>query len=243
MSARGRFTCRDVMLLMRCSIRIFGLALCIPSIAPSLGRTLETRGLAYVVSPPPATRGMMPNYLPKLPPESTASIPQVSAHSAPRFRVGCRSCEPRPHHVRRCAHCHRYVENPATPRRYRHASHRLYHRRGHFEQHRSHLSRHHTKRLDGKHAPRRWSDKLGSMDRCCIASRLRVSYRDWNCDSSPYQAGCHCTVRNLAPMNQQVAIIDLRKSQLSPTSAAVMCHFISASNRTRGDADWRLGGT
>jgi hypothetical protein len=81
------------------------------------------------------------------------------------------------------------------------------------------------------------------MDRCCIASRLRVLTRDWNCDSSPYQADCRCAVCNHAAMNQQVAIIDLRKSQLSPTSAALLCHFISASSRTHGDACWRLGGT
>jgi hypothetical protein len=245
MSACGRFTCRDMMLCARCSIRMFALALCIPSIAPSLGQTLENPSLAYVVSPPPATRGMMPNYLPKLPPESTAAVPQVSTHSARRLRAGCRSCQLRPRHVRRCAHCRHRTDDFDVSHRHRHAGRRAYHRHDHSEQRRWRLPRHRMKAIKGshRHAPRRWHDTLGSMDRCWIASRLIVSYSDWNCDSSPYQLGCRCAVRNPAPMNQQVATIDRRTSQLSPTSAAVMCHFISASNRTRGDADWRLGGT
>ena len=170
MSARGRFTCRDAMLLLRHSIRLFGLALCMLSIASS-GRAQEDSDLAYDVSPPPATRRMMPNYLPKLPPESTSSAPQVAAHGAPRLRADCRSCELRPRHVRRCAHCRRHLENPAVSHRYRHGGHRVHHSRGHFEQRRPHLSRHHTKRLDGMHAPRRRRNKLGSVDRCCITTR------------------------------------------------------------------------
>jgi hypothetical protein len=244
MSARGRFTCRNAMHCVRRWISMFGLALCIPSIAPLLGQTLETSGLAYVVSPPPATRGMMPNYLPKPPPESTATVPQVSAHGARRLRAGCRSCQPRPYHVRHCAHCRHRVENPDASHRYRHTSRRAHQRHGHFKQRRWRLPRHHLKAINGshRHAPRRRRDTLGSMDQCCIASRVLVSYGDWTCDSSPYQPGCRYDIRNPALMNQQVAIIDLTKSQLSPTSAAVMCHFISASSRTRGDADWRLGG-
>ena len=220
MSARGRFTCCDVML---CVLRsMFGLALCVTTLAPSAAETQENPGLAYVVSPPPATRGLMPNYLPKLPPETTATVPQVATHGARRLRTGCRSCQPRPRHIRR----------------YRHTRHRTHHRRGHIEQRRWHLPRHRN-----RHAPRRWRAASGSPTQCCIASHLRVSYSDWNCDTLPYRHGCRCATLNHASINQQVAIIDLRKSQLSPTSAALMCHFISASSRTRGDADWRLGGT
>ena len=245
MSASGRFTCCDVMLCVLRSIWMFGLVLCVTTIAPSAAETPDNPGLAYVVSPPPATRGLMPNYLPKLPPESTATVPQVPAHGARRFRIGCRSCQPRPRHVRRCAHCRHRMENSAASHRYRRAGHHVHHRHGHFEQRRSRPPRHHIKGFGGghRHVPRRWHETLGSMEQCCVASRARVSYSDRNCDSLPYPAGCRYAVRNPAAMNQQVAIIDLRKSQLSPTSAALMCHFISASSRTRGDAYWRLGGT
>jgi hypothetical protein len=79
---------------------------------------------------------------------------------------------------------------------------------------------------------------------CCIATmELGVSAAIRGIDAFPPARSWRSTGRISAAMNQQVAAIDLRKSQLSPTSAAVVCHFISASNRTRGDADWRLGGT
>jgi hypothetical protein len=244
MSASGRFTCCDVMLFVLRSIWTFGLALHATTIVPSAAETQQNPGLAYVVSPPPATRGLMPNYLPKLPPESTASVPQPSTHGARRFRLGCRSCQPRPR-VRRCVNCRHRTENPAAPHRHRRAGHRAHHRRGHFGQRRSHLPRLYVKGpgRSHRHAPRRWRERLGFMEQCCVASRTRLSYRDWNCDSLPYRAGCRRAARNSAAMNPQVAIIDRRKSQLSPTSAAVMCHFISASSRTHGDAYWRLGGT
>lgn len=245
MSASGRFTCCDVMLGVLRSICMSGLALYVTTIAPSAAETQDNPGLAYVVSPPPATRGLMPNYLPKLPPESTAAVPQVSTHGGRGIQVGCRSCQPRPHHVRRCVHCRHRMDNPAAPHRHRRAGHRVHRRHGHFEQRRSHLPQHHMKGFgrSHRHAPRRWHETRGSMEQCCIASRPQVSYSDRNCDSLPYQPGCRSAVRNYAPMNQQVAIIELGKSQLPPTSAALMCHFISASSRTRGGAYWRLGGT
>ena len=243
MSASGRFTCCDVMLCVLRSIWIYGLALYVTAIAPSGAETRETPGLAYVVSPPPATRGLMPNYLPKLPPESTATVPRVSSHGARRFRIGCRSCQPRPRHVRRCVHCRHRMANHASSHRYRRDGHSIHRRHGRFEQHRSRLPRHHIKGFGGghRHVLRRWHETLGSMEQCCVASRARVCCSDCNCDSLPYRHGCRCAMRNHAAMNQQVAIIDHRKSQLSPTSAALMCHFISASSRTRGDAYWRLG--
>jgi hypothetical protein len=245
MSASGRFTCCDVMLGALRSICMFGLALCVTTIAPSAAETQGHPGLAYVVSPPPATRGLMPNYLPKLPPENTATVPQVSTHGARRLRTFCRSCQPRPRHVRRCVHCRHRMDNPAAPHRHRRAGHRVHRRHGHVEQRQPHLPRHRMKGFgrSHRHAPRRWHESLGSMEQCCIASRPQVAFSDWSCDSLPYRPGCRCAVRNPAPMNQQVAIIGLRKSQLPPTSAALMCHFISASSTTRGDAYWRLGGT
>src|SRR5262249_21172341 len=85
-----------------------------------------------------------------------------------------------------------------------------------------------------------WS---GTASKTSALAAAKASCGDWNIDALPRNTGCCSRGRNLAAMNQQVAVIDLRKSQLSPTSAAVLCHFISASSRTRGDADWRLGGT
>lgn len=163
MSAGGRLTCRDAMLCVRRAIWMFGLALCILSVALAPGQALEDSGLAYVVSPPPATRQMMPNYLPKLPPENSARIPQLAAHSVRRLRPGCRSCQLRPRHVRRCTRCRHRTENSGASRHCRHAGHCAYHRRGGFEQHRRHLPRQHgivvngSNRQDGdhRHAPRR----------------------------------------------------------------------------------------
>lgn len=184
MSACGRFTCCDVMLCVLRSIWMFGLALCVTTIAPSAAETQDNPGLAYVVSPPPATRGLMPNYLPKLPPETTAGIPQISLHRRPHFRVGCRSCQPRPRHVRHCLHCRHRTENRTAPH-HRRAGHRVYHRHGLFEQHRSHLPRRHLKRSGGnhRHAPRRWHGASGSPPQCCIAmSELRRSATIWSVD-------------------------------------------------------------
>jgi hypothetical protein len=262
MSARGRLTCRDAMLCLRRSHWVFCLALYISSLAPAPGEALAHPGLAYVVSPPPATRQMMPNYLPKLPPESTAGVPRVSAHSAPRLRAGCRSCRLRPRHIRRCAHCRHGVENPSASRRHHRAGHRAHHRHGHFGQHQRHVPRHwrHATtpwtRFDVVFAPRsllmRGTGEAHREPRAASGTTLEkfgwlvathVSHYGWYLHASLREAGCSFRDRNPAAMNQQVAIIDLRKSQLSPTSAAVLCHFISASNRTRGDADWRLGGT
>jgi len=244
MSACGHFTCCDVMLCVLRSTWMFGLALYVTTIAPSAAETQDSPGLAYVVSPPPATRRLMPNYLPKLPPESTATVPQVSMHRGPRFRIGCRSCQPRPRHVRRCVHCRRHMGNPGASHRHRRAGHGVHHRHGHFEQGRLRLPRRHMKGSGGshRHAPRRWRGASGSPPQCCITtSELRSAAAIAGIDGSLRARSCaDC---NPAAMNQQVAIFDLRKSQLSPTSAAVLCHFISASNRTRGDADWRLGGT
>jgi hypothetical protein len=168
MSARGRLTCRDAMLCLRRSHWVFCLALYISSLAPAPGEALAHPGLAYVVSPPPATRQMMPNYLPKLPPESTARVPRVSAHSAPRLRAGCRSCRLRPRHIRRCAHCRHGVENPSASRRHHRAGHRAHHRHGHFGQHQRHVPRHHKRALNdrSRSAPRRSQSMLCSLAPC-----------------------------------------------------------------------------
>jgi hypothetical protein len=168
MSARGRLTCRDAMLCLRRSHWVFCLALYISSLAPAPGEALAHPGLAYVVSPPPATRQMMPNYLPKLPPESTARVPRVSAHSAPRLRAGCRSCRLRPRHIRRCAHCRHGVENPSASRRHHRAGHRAHHRHGHFGQHQRHVPRHHKRALNDRSwsAPRRSQSMLCSLAPC-----------------------------------------------------------------------------
>jgi hypothetical protein len=168
MSARGRLTCRDAMLCLRRSHWVFCLALYISSLAPAPGEALAHPGLAYVVSPPPATRQMMPNYLPKLPPESTARVPRVSAHSAPRLRAGCRSCRLRPRHIRRCAHCRHGVENPSASRRHHRAGHRAHHHHGHFGQHQRHVPRHHKRALNdrSRSAPRRSQSMLCSLAPC-----------------------------------------------------------------------------
>src|SRR5262249_52258481 len=269
MSARGHFTCRDAMLCARRSMWMFGLALAMLSVAPLSSQELDNPGLANVVSPPPATRQLMPNDLPKLPPETTARVPHLAAHTARRLRTGCRSCRARPRHARRCAHCRHRMENAGASRRCRRAGHCAYHRRGRFEHRRWRLQRHH--RAQGSIDPRfvemdmlrcrlhlGFSLTLGTPDarlvelkgeplstgtasKTSALAAANASRSDWSCDVSPHRPTCGSQDRNLAAMNQQFAVIDLRKSQLSPTSAAVLCHFISASSRTRGDADWRPG--
>jgi hypothetical protein len=269
MSVRGHFICRDAMLCVGRAMWMFGFALAMLSAVPSPGQELENPGLAYVVSPPPATRQMMPNYLPRLPPETMTRIPHVAAHHARRLRTGCRSCHVRPRHVRRCAHCRHRAENAAASRRcHRHCTYR---RRGDSEHRRRRLPHHHRRlgsmdqRLVGISELRRRLDPgflltRGTPDARLVELKSKVLWRgtasktaalaaanascgDWNLDASSRRASCCSRDRNLAAMNQQFAAIDLRKSQLSPTSAAVLCDFISASSRTRGDADWRPGGT
>jgi hypothetical protein len=270
MSARGHFIGRDAMLCVRRAMWMFGLALAMLSAAPSPGQELENPGLAYVVSPPPATRQLMPNYLPRLPPETTARSPHLATHSARRLRTSCRHCHVR-HHVRRCVHCRHRIENLGASRRCRRADHCTHHRRGHSEHRRRRLPRHHRaldaidRRLVEPSGLRRRSDPGFSLTRGTAAARLTERRRkllrygtasktsalaaanapcgDSNIEASPRKASRCSRDRNLAAMNQQFAAIDLRKSQLSPTSAAVLCHFMSASSRTRGDADWRPGGT
>jgi hypothetical protein len=116
-------------------------------------RDFRSAALAYVVSPPPATREVMPRYLPRLPPEDAARIPQVATRSARRLRVGCRCGHLRPRHARRCTHCRHRAEHLGAPRRCRHAGHCATHRHGRSEQRRwrrPHLHRKAVNGIDGQ---------------------------------------------------------------------------------------------
>jgi len=117
------------------------------------GRASSAAALAYVVSPPPATREVMPRYLPRLPPEDAARIPQVATRSARRLRTGCRCGHLRPRHARRCTHCRHRSEHLGAPRRCRHAGHCAIHRHGRSEQRRwrrHHLHRKAVNGIDGQ---------------------------------------------------------------------------------------------
>jgi hypothetical protein len=57
-----------------------------PKGAPPQGASAEQRclcALAYVLSPPPATRGVMPNYLPTISPKDAQPLPPVAADALP----------------------------------------------------------------------------------------------------------------------------------------------------------------
>jgi hypothetical protein len=183
----GRFAWRDVMLCVRWSIWMFGIALWLVSVTPSTsqargisdpvlvdpgaaacgpiavsasardalaitcrinrglivartGRTSSAAALAYVVSPPPASREVMPRYLPRLPPEDAVRIPQVATRSARRLR---------PRHARRCMHCRHRAEHLGAPRRCRHAGHCATHRHGRSELRRWRPHRLHRKAVNG----------------------------------------------------------------------------------------------
>jgi hypothetical protein len=113
------------------------------------GRASSAAALAYVVSPPPATREVMPRYLPRLPPEDAARIPQVATRSARRLRTGCRCGHLRPRHARRCTHCRHRAEHLGAPRRCRHAGHCATHRHGRSELRRWRPHRFHRKAVNG----------------------------------------------------------------------------------------------
>jgi hypothetical protein len=113
------------------------------------GRASSAAALAYVVSPPPATREVMPRYLPRLPPEDAARIPQVATRSARRLRTGCRCGHLRPRHARRCMHCRHRAEHLGAPRCCRHAGHCATHRHGRSELRRWRPHRFHRKAVNG----------------------------------------------------------------------------------------------
>jgi hypothetical protein len=113
------------------------------------GRASSAAALAYVVSPPPATREVMPRYLPRLPPDDAARIPQVATRSARRLRTGCRCGHLRPRHARRCTHCRHRAEHLGAPRRCRHAGHCATHRHGRSEQRRWRRHHLHRKAVNG----------------------------------------------------------------------------------------------
>jgi hypothetical protein len=135
------------MLRVRCSIRTLGVALCLLPLASSSIQAREHAALAYVVSPPPATREVMPRYLPRLPPETTARIPQTAAGGAHRVRAGLRRGHRRSRHIRRCTPCRHRARNPGVPRcdPAGHCNHR--HRRA--EQHRWRPFSRHGKAANG----------------------------------------------------------------------------------------------
>lgn len=128
---------RRLIACVQCLICLLELAPWSLSIAPSPGLAEEDPELAYVVSPPPATRGLMPNYLPKLPPESATRGPQV-AHGARRLRVVCRHCRHlRRRYAERCTRCRHRMERQAVSSRCHYGRHCANHRRAHRRQMRS----------------------------------------------------------------------------------------------------------
>jgi hypothetical protein len=92
---------------LRFWIRLFGAALPFLSLVPSMAHAREGTIMTYVASPPLATREVMPNYLPKLPPESTVRVRQIAPGNTRHVRVDCRC------HHRRLAHA-------GQSKRYRH---------------------------------------------------------------------------------------------------------------------------
>jgi hypothetical protein len=163
------FTRRGLVLCVQCSIWMFGVALWLVSVTPSTSQAQGTSDLvlAYVVSPPPATREVMPRYLPQLPPERAARIPQVATRSASRLRTGCRCGHLRPRHARRCTHCRHRSEHLRALRRCRHAGHCATHRRGRSEQRRRHPPHLHRKAVNGINGQ--------GGDRVAIAAALGVA--------------------------------------------------------------------
>jgi hypothetical protein len=131
------------------------------------GRASSAAALAYVVSPPPATREVMPRYLPRLPPEDAARIPQVATRSARRLRTGCRCGHLRPRHARRCTHCRHRAEHLGAPRRCRHAGHCATHPHGRSELRRWRPHRLHRKAVNGINGQ--------GGDRVTIAAAFRVA--------------------------------------------------------------------
>ena len=165
------------------------------------GRASSAAALAYVVSPPPATREVMPRYLPRLPPEDAARIPQVATRSARRLRTGCRCGHLRPRHARRCTHCRHRAEHLGAPRRCRHASHCATHRHGRSEQRRWRRPHFHRKAVNGNNGQGGDRVTIAAASGVAVASaRLedgtahRVSVNDhrslWVRFEAAYNPGC-----------------------------------------------------
>src|SRR5262245_41763396 len=107
-SSRNGVTRLDGISGLRSWIRLFGAALPFLWLAPSMARAPEGVKLTYVVSPPQATRGVMPNYLPKLPPESAVRTRQIATSNVRPRRVDCRCRHHRQGQVKRSKrHRHR----------------------------------------------------------------------------------------------------------------------------------------
>ena len=164
-------------------------------------RDFRSAALAYVVSPPPATREVMPRYLPRLPPEDAARIPQVATRSARRLRTGCRCGHLRPRHARRCTHCRHRAEHLGAPRRCRHASHCATHRHGRSEQRRWRRPHFHRKAVNGNNGQGGDRVTIAAASGVAVASaRLedgtahRVSVNDhrslWVRFEAAYNPGC-----------------------------------------------------
>ena len=146
MPTHGGFTRQNSMLRTPRSIWMLGMALLLLAVAPSWGGARSSVSLAlgdsgwrsafgYVVSPPPATRATMPNYLPRLPPEDAQPHRPVAANTrAPLIHLRTRCfCGPhRPRHGRSCRHWHHGAGSGAA-HHCRHAGACGHNARGSFE--------------------------------------------------------------------------------------------------------------
>jgi hypothetical protein len=126
---RNRVTRLDRIAGLRSWNRLFGAALLFLSLAPSMAHAAEGVKLTYVVSPPRATREVMPNYLPKLPPESTVRVRQIATGNARHVRVDCRRHHRRGSHAGRSkhyrhSHRNKHIDAPRCRHRRIHCSRR-----------------------------------------------------------------------------------------------------------------------
>ena len=162
------------------------------------GRASSAAALAYVVSPPPATREVMPRYLPRLPPEDAVRIRQVATRSARRLRTGCRCGHLRPRHARRCMHCRHRAEHLGAPRRCRHGGHCATHRHGRSELRRWRPHRLHRKAANGIDG--QGGDRVAIMAAFGVAvwsarfedgGAHRVSVNDHRSLSAKFEAACN----------------------------------------------------
>jgi hypothetical protein len=147
MSARGGFTCYNLVLCAPRSIWMFGMLLLL-AVAPSSSLARSSMGLtllAYEVSPPPATRGVMPSYLPRISPKDAQPMPLVAAdrRAPPRISLRARFSRGhhRPHRVRSCKHCHHGRAGSGATRQCRQAGDCGHPGKGHIEE------RHERRRL------------------------------------------------------------------------------------------------